>query len=163
VENANTFDGNARKKADALAAVLRGGPEADWLSVADDSGLCVDALDGRPGVTSARFAGEGARDADNTARLLRLLADVPPKQRSAAFHCTIVAVRPDGTAFAFEGRCPGRILGTPRGVGGFGYDPVFVPVGRKQTFAELASEVKNRISHRARAIAAFATWLRAEA
>lgn len=157
-EDAPTFEGNARKKALALAAKLPAGDDV-W-AVADDSGLCVDALDGAPGVISARFAGEGAGDAANNAKLLALLREVPPARRGAAFRSCIVAAAPDGRTVAFEGRCPGRVIAAPRGTGGFGYDPLFVPEGFEQTFAELSGEVKNRISHRARALAGLIAWLR---
>ncbi|MGH8019363.1 MAG: RdgB/HAM1 family non-canonical purine NTP pyrophosphatase [Opitutaceae bacterium] len=159
-EDARTFEGNARKKAKALAAVLRERGESSAWAVADDSGLCVDALDGAPGVHSARYAGPGATDGANLAKLLRALAGVAEPQRTAAFHCCLVAAAPDGRASAFEGRCPGRIIDDPRGASGFGYDPVFVPDGFEETFSELSNEVKNTISHRARALAGFIDWLR---
>jgi XTP/dITP diphosphohydrolase len=155
-EDGTTFAANARKKALALAGALPAGA----LAVADDSGLCVDALDGAPGVRSARFAGKGANDAANTAKLMELLRGMPETSRRAAFHCAIAVARRDGVARVFEGRCPGRIIDARRGAGGFGYDPVFVPDGYELTFAELSAEVKNRISHRARALAAFVAWLR---
>jgi XTP/dITP diphosphohydrolase len=161
VEDAASFEGNARKKALALAARLHlvpGGEEA--FAMADDSGLCVDALGGAPGVISARFAGVGAGDAANTARLLHLLEPVTGELRSAMFRCCIVVATRDGRTFAFEGHCPGRIIESPRGTGGFGYDPVFVPDGHELTFAELPAETKNTISHRARALAGLVEWLR---
>lgn len=157
-EDADTFCGNARKKALALAARLPAGEEA-W-ALADDSGLCVDALGGAPGVISARYAGEGAGDAANTARLLRELESVPGSGRTAAFHCCLVVARRDGLSQSFEGRCPGRIIDGPRGQGGFGYDPVFVPDGHELTFAELPAATKNAMSHRARALAQLVQWLR---
>jgi XTP/dITP diphosphohydrolase len=163
-EDAPAFEGNARKKALALqarAAGLWAVEETPWLAVADDSGLCVDALGGGPGVRSARFAGAGAGDAANTRKLLERLSGVPAARRGAAFRCCIVAAAPDGATAVFEGACRGRILEAPAGGGGFGYDPVFVPDGWEKTFAELPSEVKNRISHRARALAALVAWLRA--
>jgi XTP/dITP diphosphohydrolase len=161
-EDGATFEANARKKALALAEKIPGsiaGISSAW-AVADDSGLCVDALDGAPGVISARFAGAGASDAANTGKLLELLEQVAAPKRSAAFRCCIVAASPDGRTFAFEGRCPGRIINAPRGAGGFGYDPVFVPEGHDRTFAELPAEIKNRISHRARALEQFVAWLK---
>ncbi len=161
-EDAATFEGNARKKAEALAAVLRERGESSAWAVADDSGLCVDALDGAPGVTSARYAGPDAADGANLAKLLRALAHVPAAERAAAFHCCIVAAAPDGRAVVFEGRCPGRIIDAPRGEGGFGYDPAFVPDGFEETFSELPGDVKNTISHRARALARFIVWLRTQ-
>jgi len=161
-EDAGTFIGNARKKAAALAAQIRAGggvADAPWCAVGDDSGLCVDALDGAPGVRSARFAGDGAGDAANTAKLLRLLEGVRADRRTAAFHCAIVAILADGRELSSEGRCPGRIIRAPAGGGGFGYDPVFVPEGHERTFAELPADVKNAISHRARALEVFAAML----
>lgn len=159
-EDAGTFAGNALKKARALAERLPEEGTPAW-AMADDSGLCVDALDGAPGVYSSRFAGPGATDAANVEKLLGLLADVPDAERTAAFRCAIALVSNDGRECVFEERCPGRILRECRGTGGFGYDPVFVPKGYDRTFAELPTEVKNRISHRARALVEMAAWLRA--
>jgi XTP/dITP diphosphohydrolase len=184
VEDTGTFVGNATKKARALAAVLAqrrhvltldktGLPASpsgafvksqdmtslEW-AVADDSGVCVDALGGEPGVESAYYAGHPANDAANNARLLAALEGVPAARRGAAFHCCIVAVDTEGRAVSFEGRCPGRILEAPRGTGGFGYDPLFLPDGFSVSYAELDESVKNTISHRARALAQFVAWLR---
>ncbi len=155
VEDGGTFLANARKKAAALVSRL---PD-DGLALADDSGLCVDALGGAPGVDSAHYAGPGAGDAANTAKLLRALAGVETARRTAAFHCTLVLLGRDGEAGVFAGRCDGRILEAPSGGGGFGYDPVFAPEGRETSFADLAPELKNAISHRARALAALVAWL----
>jgi len=168
VEDAGTFAGNATKKAVELAR---------WLAVtfpptrhssplfvlADDSGLEVDALDGAPGVHSARFAAPDSAksgntsDADNNAKLLQLLKDVPLKKRRARFHCVIALVAIDSQSTVrnpqlFDGACEGRIGFTPRGKNGFGYDPLFVPVGFERSFAELGEDVKNRLSHRAQAL-----------
>lgn len=170
VEDAGTFEGNARKKALALLARMAAhDPEAAAranhrgtgcaLAVADDSGLCVDALEGAPGVESAYFAGHPSNDAANNAKLLELLREVPAQRRTAAFHCCIVAATMDARTFVFTGQCPGRVLTAPRGVAGFGYDPLFVPDGEEATAAELPPEIKNRISHRARALAQFIAWL----
>ncbi|MBE2214107.1 MAG: RdgB/HAM1 family non-canonical purine NTP pyrophosphatase [Opitutaceae bacterium] len=156
VEDTGTFVGNATKKARALAAKL---PAGSW-AVADDSGVCVDALDGDPGVESAYYAGHPSNDAANNAKLLAALRGVPEERRGAAFHCCIVAVNTDGSVVSFEGRCPGRVLETPRGTGGFGYDPLFRPDGCSVSYAELDDSVKNTISHRARALAKFVAWLR---
>lgn len=158
-EDTGTFEGNARKKALALAVKI----PADAWALADDSGVCVDALGGAPGVESAYYAGHPSNDAANNAKLLAALRDVAPGQRTASFFCCIVAAAGDGRTNAFEGRCPGRVLAAPRGVGGFGYDPVFQPDGCTESYAELASDVKNRISHRARALAEFIVWLRGAA
>jgi len=164
IEDGDTFEANARKKIVALgnrilAAVPRPNINSSaWLVAADDSGLCVDALGGAPGVHSARFAGENASDEDNNAKLLRALADVPEACRTAAFHCCIVVADAAGVAHVFSGRCPGRILSERRGRRGFGYDPLFVPAGYGQTYAELSEDEKNQISHRARALAQFVAW-----
>ena len=183
VEDADTFAGNAAKKALALANWLARTPTtalrtphsalpAPHFVLADDSGLEVDALDGAPGVHSARFAAldkaENSRDADNNAKLLRLLQDVPPAKRTARFRCVIALVPvPEETIESaspvclaeefpphyFDGACEGAIQLTASGAGGFGYDPLFVPAGFTQSFAELGEEVKNKISHRALALA----------
>lgn len=156
VEDTGTFVGNARKKAAALAAKL---PAHAW-AVADDSGVCVEALGGAPGVESAYYAGHPSNDAANNAKLLAALQDVPEIRRRAAFHCCIVAVAGAGAWAAFEGQCRGRILEAPRGSGGFGYDPLFLPDGFSISYAELDDAVKNTISHRARALERFVAWLR---
>jgi len=146
VEDGATFEENALKKARS-AAQFTGLPV-----LADDSGLCVEFLEGRPGVYSARFAGEGAGDAANNARLLQELAGVPTEKRGAAFHCVIALCLPDGTCQTFDGSLPGVILEAPRGSGGFGYDPLFLVPEYGQTFSELPLAIKNRISHRGRAM-----------
>lgn len=174
VEDAPTFAGNAMKKARALAHWLAGRPDAAvWsgaLVLADDSGLEVDALGGAPGVHSARFAAAealasagNASDAANNDKLLRLLAEVPAKGRTAQFRCVIALARVGGDEVprVFDGACEGTILTALRGRAGFGYDPLFQPVGFAETFAELGEAVKNRISHRARALAAMAAALAA--
>jgi XTP/dITP diphosphohydrolase len=146
-EDAETFLGNALKKARVLA-------EATGLPVlADDSGLVVDALGGRPGVHSARYAGPGSADADNNRKLLRELAGVPPENRGAAFVCAMVLVVPDGREFTASGRLSGRILEEGRGGDGFGYDPLFLVEEEGRTLAEMELAAKNRMSHRARALA----------
>ena len=150
-EDAPTFEGNAIKKARTLAKA--GGC---W-TLADDSGLCVDALGGAPGVISARYAGPEASTPANNAKLLRALAGVT--DRRARFRCVLALCSPEGRAWTVEGRCEGRILEAPRGANGFGYDPLFVPEGREQTFAELPAGVKNGMSHRGRALQrAVAAW-----
>jgi XTP/dITP diphosphohydrolase len=154
-EDAPTFAGNAEKK--ARAALARSG----LPSLADDSGLEVDALDGAPGVLSARYAGEGHDDAANNAKLLAALAGVPDEKRTARFRCALVFVDVDGTRLVAEGACEGRIGHAGRGTGGFGYDPLLLVAGDAEgrTMAELAPEEKNRISHRARALAKMADAL----
>jgi len=178
VEDAGTFAGNATKKAVGLAKWLARIPNSEFripnFVLADDSGLEVDALNGAPGVHSARFAAlDSAKsgntpDADNNAKLLRLLQDVPLEKRAARFRCVIALVGvPEGrtevaspVCYAdefeprtFDGVCEGRIIFAPRGKDGFGYDPLFVPAGCEQTFAELGEDVKNQLSHRAKALA----------
>jgi XTP/dITP diphosphohydrolase len=146
VEDGETFEANAIKKARS-AALFTGKPV-----LADDSGLSVDYLGGRPGVYSARFAGEGATDAENNALLLRELEGVPADKRTAAFHCVIALCQPDGSCRSFDGSLPGIVLETPRGEGGFGYDPLFLVPEYGQTFSELPLDIKNAISHRGRAM-----------
>lgn len=146
VEDRATFAENALKKARSAAAATR------KPVIADDSGLVVDALHGAPGVYSARFAGEGAGDADNNMKLLAMMDGVPAQERQAAFHCVIALSLPDGTCRTFSGELKGVILTEMRGAGGFGYDPLFLVPEYGKTLAELPMEVKNRISHRAAAL-----------
>jgi XTP/dITP diphosphohydrolase len=178
VEDASTFAGNAAKKTVELAKWLASpnlefgiqNSELDFV-LADDSGLEVDALNGAPGVHSARFAAVDSvksgntSDAENNAKLLRLLKDVPAEKRAARFRCVIALASVGGASVPasrlvsslappklFDGVCEGRIGFTLRGHNGFGYDPLFVPVGFDQTFAELGEDVKNKLSHRAKAL-----------
>jgi XTP/dITP diphosphohydrolase len=156
VEDADTFIGNARLKAVALCEAT------GEASVADDTGLEVDALDGRPGVRSARFAGDHASDADNVAVLLESLRDVDAAARTARFRTVALVRRPDGDEVVAEGTVEGLIATAPRGTNGFGYDPVFVPLdGDGRTFAEMSAAEKNAISHRGRAFRALAARLSA--
>jgi len=155
-EDGNTFEENSYKKASVIMEMC-GKP-----TIADDSGLMVDCLDGAPGVWSARFAGEGCTYADNNEKLLRLMKDVPEEKRTAKFVTVITMLFPDGRKIVARGECPGRIIGEERGEGGFGYDPLFIPDGRDLTFAEMAQEEKNLISHRARALAELKRQLEAE-
>jgi XTP/dITP diphosphohydrolase len=192
VEDAGTFAGNAAKKTVEFAKWLTRIQNSEFriqngFVLADDSGLEVDALDGAPGVHSARFAAldmsadsvsTNSTDAENNAKLLRLLKNVPQEKRIARFHCVIALVEvhpsslrlrlrtasprqvagarsPQPTAHSsqlFDGVCEGRIVLEPRGQNGFGYDPLFVPVGFERTFAELGEDVKNKLSHRAKAL-----------
>lgn len=145
-EDGATFEANARKKA-ATVARLTG-----RLTLADDSGLEVAALGGRPGVHSARFAGESARDADNNAKLLQALAAIPQEKRQGAFCCAMALCDSDGECRVFFGRVEGIVLESPRGEGGFGYDPLFLVREYGRTMAELPMEIKNRISHRGQAL-----------
>ena len=171
IEDAPTFEGNAAKKAATLASWLSSQNQADTLVLADDSGLEVDALNGAPGVHSARFAalddtgfapGKNSPDRANNEKLLRLLAEIPEEKRVARFRCALaliaVPISPASvdalaaTARFFSGACEGRIAFAPSGNGGFGYDPLFIPVGHERSFAELGEDVKNRMSHRAKAL-----------
>ena len=146
-EDTGTFVGNARKKALALKAKL---PPAAWV-LADDSGVCVEALDGAPGVESAYFAGPQADSTANLRKLVEVMRGVPAERRGACFLCVLLLLGPDGAESVFEGRCEGRLLDEPQGGAGFGYDPLFVPEGYTASYAELGDEVKNLISHRGRA------------
>jgi XTP/dITP diphosphohydrolase len=185
IEDAGTFAGNATKKAVELAKWLNATRNAErgmrnMFVLADDSGLEVDALNGAPGVHSARFAAldsgrqENSSDRENNAKLLRLLVEVPKEKRTARFRC-VLALTPAQHAtrntqhassspvcFAdelemlteiFDGTCEGRMDLAPRGQGGFGYDPLFIPSGYQQSFAELGEEIKNQLSHRSKALA----------
>jgi XTP/dITP diphosphohydrolase len=157
IEDGDTFEANAKKKAQTVAGVTM------MLTIADDSGLEVDALGGAPGVRSARFAGERATDAENNAALLAALdsldqdpagAGVREDEYKARFRCVLALVDPfvkDGEPIVVEGTCEGKITRTPRGSGGFGYDPLFLVEGTDKTMAELDEDEKNRISHRGRA------------
>ncbi|HEX2048035.1 MAG TPA: RdgB/HAM1 family non-canonical purine NTP pyrophosphatase [Acidimicrobiales bacterium] len=157
-ETADTLEGNARLKA---AAVVEATGE---LAVADDTGLEVDALGGRPGVWAARYAGPGATYADNVAKLLGELEGVPADRRRARFRTVALALFPDGREIVAEGTVDGTIAQAPRGEAGFGYDPVFVPDGGDaRTFAEMTTAEKSAVSHRGRALRALAARLSASA
>lgn len=152
-ETGSTFEENAALKALSIAK-LKNVP-----CLADDSGLCVDALGGRPGVYSARYAPN--RDFKKAMQmLLKEMLDTKSPNRNAHFSCVLVLGHPDGTYRAFEGRVDGKINYEPKGESGFGFDPVFVPEGYDQTFAELGAEVKNKISHRGRALAKFVLFMK---
>lgn len=145
-EDGDTFEENSEKKAREVMDIC------GEITIADDSGLMVDALGGAPGVISARFAGEDGNDQKNNEKLLALLADVPPEKRTARFVSVITMVYPDGRKIVARGECEGHMIYHPKGSNGFGYDPLFVPLGYDRTFAELSGEEKNRISHRAVAL-----------
>jgi XTP/dITP diphosphohydrolase len=147
-ETGSTYLENARMKAGATAAAL-GVP-----ALADDSGIEVDALGGRPGSRSARFAGDDATDERNLEELIRALKGVPGSGRTARYRCVAVLAIPGGRELHAEGVCEGTLVSKPRGARGFGYDPIFVPAGWDQTMAELTDEEKDRISHRGRALRA---------
>jgi len=154
-EDAGTFSGNARKKARALRDRL---PPGGW-AIADDSGLCVEALGGDPGVESAYFAGSPSDPAANLAKLVEAMRGIPAGRRDAEFVCALVLCGPGGIERQFEGRCKGRLVSEPRGKAGFGYDPLFVPDGLELTLAEMTQEQKNGVSHRGRAWAKCVGWL----
>lgn len=157
VEDADDFVGNAAKKAVETARAVGG-----W-ALGEDSGLCVDALGGQPGVYSARYAGQPTNDAANNAKLLAALDGVPDAERGAGYVCVGVLARigagGEPQLAVFRGECRGRIAAYPRGDGGFGYDPLFVPEGEELTFGELPPEFKRRVSHRARMAALLAPKL----
>lgn len=177
VEDADTFTGNAGRKAIQLAQWLHASglvsrflptPADRGFVLADDSGLEVDALGGAPGVVSARFAAldtgasGNASDAENNAKLLRLLQGVPEEKRTARFRCALALVAfhvTQPSPLYFEGACEGRIGFEPKGAAGFGYDPLFFPEGSTESFAELGEAAKNKISHRAQALARLRAWM----
>ncbi len=148
VEDGKTFEENAYKKASFTAKVL-GLP-----AISDDSGLVVEALDGAPGVYSARYSGENATDRENAAKVLKEMKG--KKNRRAAFECVLSIAVPSGPALTYEGRCEGEILEEPRGENGFGYDPIFYYPAFNKTFAEITMEEKSSVSHRGRAFAELA-------
>jgi XTP/dITP diphosphohydrolase len=153
-EDQPTFAGNAIKKAETIAHHL-GRPVA-----ADDSGLVVDALQGAPGVHSARYAGADATDEENNRKLLSELNGVPPNERGATFVCVLALAVPGETTWVVRGECRGRIAEEPRGAYGFGYDPLFWLPDRRRAMAELPPEEKNQISHRAQAVRKWITTMR---
>jgi XTP/dITP diphosphohydrolase len=146
IEDGQTFEENAVKKA---AVVAR---QTGRMAIADDSGLAVDALQGRPGVFSSRYAGENATDAERYQKLLKEMAGILQAARGAAFICAMAVASPEGKVEVVEGQCRGEIALAPRGSHGFGYDPVFYLPALDKTMAEVEPEAKNRISHRARAL-----------
>lgn len=155
-EDGDTFLANARIKAVAAAAAT------DRWALADDSGLVVPYLGGRPGIHSARFAGEGASDAENNERLLTEMTAAAGADRDAAFVCVLVLASPAGETWSFTGRCAGRVAPRPRGDRGFGYDPVFLlPPDWRRTMGEVDLDEKQRRSHRGRALADFQAWFAA--
>jgi len=152
-EDGRTLEENAIKKATTVASLT------GLITIADDSGLEVDALDGLPGVHSARFAGEEADDKKNMEKLLHLLEGIPLERRTARFRCVIAIAHPSGEIHTVDGTCDGIITTEKRGERGFGYDPVFLIPSYGKTFAELGEEIKNRISHRAIALKKASTLL----
>jgi XTP/dITP diphosphohydrolase len=155
IEDGSTFAENAAKKASEVAVRLN-----RWV-IGEDSGLQVDALNGAPGIFSARYSGDGATDESNNQKLIADLNDVPDENRGAGYICSVALSDPSGVIrIACEGTCRGRILRDARGEGGFGYDPYFLIPEFHQTFGQLSSVVKHRLSHRARAFAKFLPLLR---
>ena len=153
-ETGDTYLENALLKARAVAAAL------DLPALADDSGIEVDALGGRPGPRSARYAGEAATDEQNLRQLIRATRGVPAGGRTARYRCVAALALPDGREVHAEATCDGTVVATPRGGAGFGYDPIFVPAGWDTTMAELTDQEKDRISHRGRAFRALGERLR---
>jgi XTP/dITP diphosphohydrolase len=152
IEDADSFAGNALKKARAVVGAT-GIP-----ALADDSGLIVDALNGRPGIYSARYGAEDLDDEGRYKHLLSELEEVIPDKRTARFQAALAYLKPGGDPIIFEGIVEGKIATSPSGSHGFGYDPVFIPRGYEQTMAELGPNIKSKISHRARALNAFVSW-----
>jgi XTP/dITP diphosphohydrolase len=145
-ETGKTFAENAILKAETIANYF------NKIVIADDSGLAVDALNGKPGVYSARYAGENKNDAENIAKVLEELKEVPFEQRTARFHCALAVAIPHQRTIVVEGTCEGYIAEEPRGTNGFGYDPIFYVPEKQKMMAELSKEEKNKISHRANAL-----------
>lgn len=148
IENGKTFEENAYQKAKSVHSLYS---SYGFSTLADDSGLEVDALNGAPGVFSARYAGEAATDEDRINKLLDELKDVPLEKRSARFVCALVFIDENGRTYQTKGVCEGKIGFLPEGQNGFGYDPIFIPNGYNVSFAQIPSTVKNKISHRAKA------------
>lgn len=155
-ESGDTLQANARLKGEAL---LKQVPEGAWV-LADDTGLLVDALDGAPGVHSSRFAGPGGNAVANNIKLLQVLKGIPLQKRTARFSCVLFFAQAGKEGLFFEGTCEGHIMTAPSGLRGFGYDPLFQPLGYNKTFADLGSTVKNNLSHRGRAVAIWARHVR---
>lgn len=153
-EEGATYEQNALAKGRAVAAA------AGVAALADDSGLEVDALDGVPGVRSSRYAGPACDPQANNEKLLRELGGVPARERGARFVCVAALVTADGREWFARGEVEGRIAESPRGTGGFGYDPLFIPAGYERTFADMAPEEKNEISHRTRAFREIKEYLK---
>jgi XTP/dITP diphosphohydrolase len=154
-EDGDTLEANSLIKANALKEKS---PADAWV-LADDTGLFVDALDGRPGIYAARYAGENCSFADNVTKMLGEMQGVPMEKRTAEFQCCLVLLGPD-TQKTFLGVCPGKITEKAKGSEGFGYDPIFLPDGETVSFAELSEERKNEISHRGKALEMLSEWLK---
>ena len=157
VEDGKTFEENALIKARTVHALAKGA-----YVMADDSGLCIDALDGAPGIYSARFCGENSTYPEKFAKIFEMLKDVPEEKRTAKFVCSIAVVRPDGSEFTVRGEVCGVLHEKPMGDGGFGYDPIFYVPEFGMTTAQMTKEQKNSISHRGKASRAMAEKLKAD-
>lgn len=155
VEDTGSFEGNARKKAHALNPLV---PSGAWV-MADDSGICVDALQGGPGVESAYFAGPESDDEANLAKLIEVMRPVPASSRGAHYICVLYLIAGELGEQVFAGKCHGRLTVEPSGQGGFGYDPLFVPEGYADTFGILSAATKQELSHRASAWRSLAQWI----
>jgi len=153
-EDRPTFEENARKKARVIADFT------GIVTLADDSGLCIDALNGRPGVKSARYAGESASDAEKCARVLHEMTNVPDALRTARFICVLALAFPNSETILFKAACEGRITHEPLGSQGFGYDPIFYFEPAGSTFAQMDRQAKNEVSHRGQALRQFAAYLK---
>ena len=151
-EDGNTFEENAKKKASEIANFLKNRGEKEFIVMADDSGLEVDYLNGKPGIYSARYAGEHGNDKKNNEKLLKELKGVPKEKRGAQFVCQIVLINEKEKCLSIRGEVRGRILEALSGKEGFGYDPLFFYAPLNKTFGELSSEEKNSVSHRAYAL-----------
>lgn len=152
-ETGTTFHENAQLKAEQIASLLQ------MPVIADDSGLVIDALEGRPGIYSARYAGEPTDDCLNYEKVLKEMKDVPEAERTARFVCVLAFAQPGKATIYREGKCEGVIGTTAKGEHGFGYDPIFIPAGYHETMAELEQAKKNTLSHRYHALVAFQAWL----
>lgn len=152
-ETGNTFQENAQLKAEQICTFL------DTPVIADDSGLAIDALNGRPGIYSARYAGENKSDQDNIEKVLEELKGIPEDKRTARFVCVLALARPNDQTIYRTGTCEGTIAYTTIGTNGFGYDPIFIPEGYTKTMAQLTAQEKNTISHRSHAIKQLKLWL----
>lgn len=157
IENGNTFEENALIKARAVHMLVE-----QCYIMADDSGLCIDALDGEPGIYSARFCGENSPYPEKFAKIFEMLKDIPEEKRTARFVCSIAVVRPDGSEFTVRGEVCGVLHEKPEGDGGFGYDPIFYVPEFAMTTAQMTKEQKNSISHRGKALRAMAEKLKGE-
>ena len=153
-------EGDVSLKENALVKARLARDFTGLPSIGDDTGLEVDILDGKPGVLSSRYAGENVTYEENVKKLLEVLQAIPKEQRAARFRCVVALALPGGVEKTFRGQCQGRIAFAPMGENGFGYDPIFVPTDKRSSFAQLSPLVKNRLSHRGRALGSLKRYLR---